>query len=520
MKTDNRITLVITICAMLLGLQLTAMAQQTRKPSPSCSPNGATFNFAPLVNASLHGQANESVGFMLGRGGNGNDLVVGAALDYRFNALYPGDAYYVERDETNCAPDFEGTPPPIGVFGAFTGYPQVAADPAHDAFFIADARLAPGGAGVGIIASTAANLLNAANCPNGTQGEPGFCWNISGIANSVVSNIAVFSPSIAVDQRTQGIGAGDVYVTVSQGREGTGSPQVSLTACTNATISCSSSVVVSGADPNAFWSSVQVRPDGGITISYANREAGGNQIFENQVRFVNCKPQGAPNPPTCSAPITVTTEMRPGTIVAGDRLNSGDAAYPRHVNRLEADGKTITTFLIYDQCGVQNYYNGHTTFIQVCPKTQVVIAFSTDSGNTWSPIVPVSPNTPGQQFMGAIALDESTGTVNIAYYSSQNDPLKTRTQIYLAQVPGGQTAVSSINQVTGALYDGPTGFSGLSTYNGDTIACNCDYIGVAAGGTGKKGQSRAYIHFTGSTNGSFNGQAFPIYTNVLTRFDY
>jgi hypothetical protein len=169
---------------------------------------------------------------------------------------------------------------------------------------------------------------------------------------------------------------------------------------------------------------------------------------------------------------------------------------------------------------VQNYYNSHTTFEQVCPKTQVVIAFSTDAGNTWSPLVPVSPNMPGQQFLGAIALDQSTGTVNIAYYSSQNGALKTRTQVYLAQVPGGQTAVSSINQVTGTLYDGPTGFSGLSTYNGDTIACNCDYIGVAAAGTGKKGQSRAYIHFTGSTNGSFNAQAFPIYTNVLTRFDY
>jgi hypothetical protein len=519
MKTNHTIN-VFTICALLLGLQSLAGAQETKKPSPSCNPNGATFNFAPLVNASLHGQANESIGFMLGRGGNGNDLVVGAALDYRFNALFPGEAYYVERDETNCAPDFEGAPPAIGEFGAFTGYPHVVADLARDAFFIADTRLSSDGQGVGIIKSTAANLLNAANCPNGTQSGTALCWNTGGVANIVPLNSTLFSPSISVDQRTQGAGAGDVYVTVSQQQPGTGNYQISLTACTNATIICSSSVIVSGADLSALWSDVQVRPDGGITISYANRLLSGRDISENQVRFVNCTPQGAPNPPKCSAPIAVVNEMHPGVVAAGDRLSSGDAAYPQHVNRLEGDGKTITTFLIYDQCAVQTYDNDHTTFIQVCPKTQVVMAFSTNSGNTWSPLAVVSPKTPGQQFLSAIALDQSTGTVNIAYYSSQNDKLKTRTQVYLAQVPGGQTAVSTINQVTATLYDGPTGFSGLSTYNGDTISCNCDYIGVAAAGTGQKGQSRVYIHFTGGTDGSFNGQAFPIYTNMLTRFDY
>jgi hypothetical protein len=185
------------------------------------------------------------------------------------------------------------------------------------------------------------------------------------------------------------------------------------------------------------------------------------------------------------------------------------------VDRLEADHKTVTTFYIYDQCAVATYTAREVP--QTCSKTQVAMTYSTDGGSTWSPIVPISPKTPGQQFLGNIALDESTGTVNIAYYSSQNDPLKLRTQIFLAQVPPGQTTVGAINQVTRQLYDGPTGF--LQFDQGDPAAC-CDYIGVAAAGNGKSGQSHVYIHYTGSVSGTFNGQKFPIYTNMLTKFDY
>jgi len=141
---------------------------------------------------------------------------------------------------------------------------------------------------------------------------------------------------------------------------------------------------------------------------------------------------------------------------------------------------------------------------------------STDDGKTWSPVEPVSPNTPGQQFLGTIALDESTGTVNIAYYSSQNDNLNWRTQVYLAQIPLGLTAVGTFTKITSTPYDGPTGWL---LFNGDPRAC-CDYIGVAAAGTGEKGHSRVYIHFDGVAKGRINGQVFPVYTNTLSRFDY
>lgn len=520
--TNRAISSVLLMVAVGLSLYSHSVTAQTN-PSSRCNPNGNTFNLAPLVSPSLHGQSNESVAMLLGRGSKGADLVVGAGLDYRqlvFDDGDPNPVYYVERSNSNCAADFEGGLPGIstdfGIFIPLEGYPQVAADSAHDAFFMAAVYF--GGesdnSAIGIVTSSASNLLNTSNCPNGTQNSPGSCWQFGGIANEVPLNTDLFNPSIAVDQRSKGTGSGDVYIAVAQQDNETNSqPQISLTACTNQ-LNCGTSVIISGSDTDALYPSVQVRPDGGITVSYANVVVQDFQIAEYEMKFVSCKPQGAPNPPVCDAPILVRAEKHPGVVTPGDAMSTTDVAFPRHVNRLEADHKTVTTFFIYDQCAVA-IYSGHETG-QVCPKTQVVMASSTDDGKTWSDVAPISPGTPGQQFLGTIGLDESTGTVNIAYYSSQRDKLNLRTQVFLAQVPPGQTGVSTLNQLTNTLYDGPTGFM---LFDGDPRAC-CDYIGVASAGTGQKGGSRVYVHFMGVAKGKINGQEFPIYTNTLTSFTY
>jgi hypothetical protein len=503
-------------------LSLPAVAGTRPAGSSGCGPNGNQFDLEPLLNAPLAGQVNESVGFILGRGGNGVDLVVGAAQDVRVlnpQLIYDGfpyPAYYVERDNSNCAADFEGGTPVIDAVWVPVEAPQVAADPAHDAFFIANVMVSENYA-MGIVKSTSANLLNGTSCPNGRQNNPNACWNVEVVADGLQLNNGYRDPVIAVDQRTQGTGGGDVYVAAGMatftnpGEE----YQISLMACTNSTLNCSSNVIVSGEDKTAFYPSVQVRPDGGITIAYANLVVKKFQISAYEIRFVNCTPQGAPNPPTCGAPTLVTNAKHLGVLLAGEEADFEEAAYPWHVDRLEADGKTVTTFLIYDQCAVATYSTELVT--QTCPKTQVAIGSSTDGGRTWSSFQTVSPNTPGQQFLGNIALDASTGTVNIAYYSTQNDPLQLRTQVFLAQIQPGQTTVGAINQITSAPFDGqPNCYS----YGNPQLACSA-WIGLAAAGTGQKGQSHVYIHYTGSTsNGSFNGQAFPIYTNTLTQFDY
>jgi hypothetical protein len=515
-------TVFCTLLILAGLLTLPAFAGTQRAPGSGCTPNGHQFDLEPLVNpTAITSQANESVGFILGRGGEGVDLVVGAAVDARIlnpNLFYDGfylPAYYVQRDNSNCAADFEGGAPVLpGDFPAGTS--SVAADLAHDAFFMAFPVFKGGEPyALTLTKSTSPNLLNAKNCPNGTQNDPNACWSLQVDANTLPFNSSYGSTPLAVDQRTQGTGAGDVYVAAySRTPTASGSKfRITLMACTNSTLNCSTNVIASGNDKSAFDPFVQVRPDGGITISYANTVGEGGLETELQIKFVNCTPQGAPNPPTCEAPTLVTDAKRLADPV-GDEDGFGDLSYPWHVDRLEADGKTVTNFLIYDQCAVSTK-PARNVGRKLCPKAEVVIASSTDGGSTWSSFEPVSPKTPGQQFLGNIALDASTGTVNIAYYSTQNDPMQLRTQIFLAQVLPGQTTVGPIHQITSTLLDNTPGC--IAQGNGQ---CSY-YLGVAAAGTGQKGQSHLYIHFPGSTkNGSFNGLDFHVFANTLTRFDY
>ena len=498
---------------------------QEEASGSNCTPNGNRFNLEKLkgpqggVGQFVATQFDESVAVLPNQGRNGADLVLGAAMDERalppegFFSGIPADAFYIQRDKSDCVANTEGELPGITAFGEvfeIFGNPTVVADPVHDAFFAADLRFEEAGdtSGVGLLKSSASTFLNSSLCPNGTQQGPATCWDSAQVVNNTVVNSFLFNPAIAVDQRTHGNGAGDVYVVVTQEDTTNEVFQVFLSACTNSLTSCTSAALVSGSDTHATFPWVQARADGNITVSYVETPTSNQEPIE--IRFVNCKP-GAP--PTCSKPITVLTEKQPmfQTFPGDEQVR--DDTYPRHVDRLEKDGKTVTTFLVYDRCEVPlNVFLVGTTS---CPKTDVVVTSSSDDGQSWSPLQKVS-SSDGQQFLGAVALDASTGTVNMAYYSTQNDPLKLRMQIFLTQIPPGQTEVSSPHQVTSAYYDGQIIGRGVPS-NGDLYS----YIGLDAAGTGKTGESHAYIHFTGSTaQGTFNGVKFPVTTNVLTSFQY
>jgi hypothetical protein len=518
---------------ILIALHLGAATGQAAQPSVTgCTPNGNTFNLQAAANAV--GQFNETVAVLLNAGSSGGDLVFGTALDARSLpplGFLPGqdaDAFYVQRSNSSCAADLEGELPAIqsntGDVYDFFGNPIVVADPAHGAFFVADLRYS-GGFAVGVMKATPATLLSTTACPNGTETGPANCFvNVAQLADIVSpeTSTGLFSPSIAVDQRAGATGAGDVYVAVAQNSADGTAMSISLSACANTLANCSKAVKISGSDTRAANPWVQVRPDGGITVSYVEREAD-TPTSAMDIRFVNCQPAGSPNAPTCTAPAPVVRETQPAGLpgevqlspqyVNPVSLNAVDPTYPKHVDRLESDGATVTTFLVYDRCGTAGI-TGDEIFSPLCPKTDVVILSTTNGGATWSPLENVS-SAAGQQFFGNLALDASTGTVNIAYYSTENDPLKTSMQIFLAQVAPGETAPGVPQQITSALYDGP-----LGGFNGDEELSG-SYLGVAAAGTGQAGQSRVYIHFSGSvTPGSYSGVSFFVTNNILTSFQY
>lgn len=509
-----RPSLFLLFVLALPGLHSMAGAQSVANVRAGCTPNGNIFNVESLQNASLLSQFDESLALLVNRSSNGDDLIVGTAEDRRplVDQGFPfNDVFYVGRNSSDCSAAVDGGMPFISFQGqvfeaaSVTG-PAVVADPAHHAFFFADLYLASGPdvSEIAVLKTTATDLLNTTNCPNGTLQNSVPCFEpFAGGVDFSPLNTNPSNPSLAVDQRKTGRGSGDVYVAANLQTAGQ-NLQLTIAACTNDRLICGRSTVIN--DFGQFDDArptIQVRTDGLITVSYQRMLSGSGF----QYKFVTCTPNGAPNPPTCGKPVVAAQPKSPAIGQGGETaifINSR----PVHVDRLEADGKTFTTFLIYADCEVPAIQTPLVTF---CPKTNVEVTHSTD-GKTWSTAEKVSA-APGQQFESAMALDESTGTVNIAYYSTENDVQKLTSQVFLAQILLGSTTVSTPHQLTRQLYDAQFFGSFFSGYG--------DHIAIAAGGTGNAGESKAYVHFTGTpVDGLYNGQRFPIDTNTLTRFDY
>jgi hypothetical protein len=497
----------------IAGSPLDANTAASVPVNPDC--NGTRFNLEPRTNALP--QNTESVDFLPNRVGPGVDLVVGAANDQRAS-LGGFDAYYVHRQGSSCGVDFEGTLSTSAID------PTVVADPARDAFFLADLFLSLSQV-VEVGRTTAANLLSPTACPSGTQlnGNNPNCWPVVGIAdftNPSIKQAALLDPHMAVDPRTSGTGAGDVYV-VAQYENTTKVPAVAsaqIIACKNLTLTCGSPVVVSGTDTFGSFPYVQVRPDGTITISYWTfTKPFGTQPNPIDVMFVICQPQGAPKAPLCSTPTLVATSNVPGLFAPG---GSGfrDSLFPKHANRLEADGKTFTTFLVYDRC--HSIVGSPAFAAPACSKVDVVFTFSTDDGATWSMPEAVESGA-GHQFFGTIRNDTSTETINIAYYSTQDDLFLQRAKVRLRQIAAGSTVPGPANILTTASTDPDAGIQNLIAPGGLGVIDFGDRIGLAAAGTGTAGQSKVYVHYTwNNVFGTFDGTAQPDQNNTLLGLSY
>jgi hypothetical protein len=518
MTPMKRSALVIAfLLAQLVGLHQLAEAAS----SPCNSPNGNLFNLEPRNDAVV--QVARSLAVLPNPAGD-NNLVVAMGEDARGLETPPSpiiseDAFYVERTGSDCTPDFEGGLPailnPNNLFVP-VGSVSVVADPVRDQFFIVDLDFGgpPDENGVGIYQTTSANLNNSSACPSGTEFGTAPCFTTVAVTNITGLDTLLLNPYIAVDPRTTGVGAGDLYTVVTQRNSDNTTFHISLTACTNG-LNCGNSISISpkaDTGPDLAW--VQVRPDGGITISYRN--ARGPGVKPEEIKFVTCTPAGAPNPPTCSTPALVTTVKNPVFDTMIGDLSMRDELSPRHVNRLESDGKTVTTFMVFDQCDVaviqQN--GGGQPF---CAKNDVVMTSSTDDGATWSPVALVS-SSPGQQFFGAIANDTSTGTVNIAYYSTENDFFQLRPQVFLAQILPGTTSVGKPQLLTSASADVQASPPITELDQPEFFGSE---IGIAVTGTGIAGESTAYVSFTWtSVAGTYDGVSSPDVNNHLTTFQY
>lgn len=464
------------------------------------------------------------------------DLVVGSANDFRgfFGGLGGSvTGVYVHRAGNDCTAQFEDGLPAIldanGVtlFGA--GDPVIAADPSRGAFFAADLHFGFNPAtgefdtSIGVFRTDATTLTNTTVCPPGTHAyNDSACWPIATAINpqntfGTASSTAILNdkPHLAVDERKAGKGSGDVYITNTILNFSTFDETIELASCNNHLSSCSAPQTISGTDGLAInnqftqFSNVKIRPDGLVTVTYVNFKfdfacfsAPFPPCLSADLKYVSCTPAGDSKPPVCSSPVLITTETQPIGFISQDFRVS---TYPTHDHQLEPDG-TTQTIVAWTRCKVPGVVFG-----SGCPDADVVMVSTNNNGGTWSSVVPVNANSQ-DQFFPWVSTDRITNTLNIIYYSSENDvPFKHRLQVLLNQI------------APGTAFPNPSGASQILTSLADDPAADLliggfffgDYISVAARG------GRLYAHYTYNTiPGIYNGIENPEQNNHLVRLDY
>jgi hypothetical protein len=483
------------------------LAQSPNIPSANgCGSNGTVFNLEPATNAVP--QFSEAVDFFYNGVAAGADLVAEGATDFGVN----GTVYYVHTATAGCAPAFQGSLPDItpglsGETDSGHGEAAVIADAQHSFLYMADIHNGSNGSSgttaVGLFRAARADLLNTAKCPAGTHtaAQAKTCWPLSKLINPLPGPFGPYQqdvPSLAADFRVLGVGAANVYVTGTEFDFNAGNSRIWLVACTYF-FSCSSPVVISGSDTGAQFSNVQVRPDGGVTISYVNKPSNSKS---GAIKYVACLPQGAPVTPSCAPPVLVLNDPAPlsGGLIAEQFLIN---TFPKHAHRVDAG--VTQTFVVWDRCKVISTQD-------FCPDADLLMKVSTNNGLTWGPLV-FFDNSADDQFFPAISTDASRKTVNIAYYSNHGDPLfQHRINVILKQILPGSTAPTAAVLVTATPNDPSSDLFFIGPQ---------DYIGVSARGTGAAGQSRIYIGFTSNLRqGTYAGVAAPQADNYVTRLIY
>lgn len=509
---------------------------------------GAQFNLEPATGMPEIGfpvpQNETPVDFIPGGGIGGADLILGGANDYRgmldnqsngFGGQLPNawglsvTGYYVHVAGNDCGASFEGGLPHLTATSGETLYgfgdPVPAVDSVRGNVFFTDLRLGFT-TGVGLFRTNFANMINPAICPLGTHLTDASgvettslkCWPV-GLLVSENSNPfqSVDKPHMRADERSSGIGAGDVYVTNTLFDFLAGTSVIQLTSCKGnfMTIAdCSSPIVISGPDLNTQFSHIAVRTDGIISITYVNTVTTFNSnavpffVTSADIKYVSCKPAGAPLPPTCSQPSLILSDPQPIpglTVTENFRIST----YPTHDFRSRAGH--LEEFVVWSRCKTSPFVPigaGHFSEQVECADADVLLASSpTDSSGTplgWSQPSAVNVN-PGDQFFSWVKSNHEQNTVNVTYYSAENDSFHHRLQVMLSQIHPGEDDVDENTQLVTQVLNDPDVDAVLgAVFFGD-------YIGLASkGGT-------TYVHTTANTPGIFGGITVPGQNNVLSR---
>jgi hypothetical protein len=370
----------------------------------------------------------------------------------------------------------------------------------QDAWFYASTFENDKDSAVGVFRNTTTNLGNTLACPAGTHNLAASiaCWPLgpssAGYGAVIVNELptgeggySIDSPASLVDSRTSGTGAGDVYITDTTFSEYSNTSSINLMACNNALTACSYPEMINATNSSAQFSDVKTMANGNITITYGNYSTQRSPsqyayIYEVDIYYVVCTPQGAPNPPSCSAPVLVASEWQPVNMLASlsDVRNN---TRPVHVETPKG------TYVFWERCGSYSDlpFGGVLTYGGVaCPDADIVGAYSSSVSPSWT-LFNVD-NAYGHQIMPWATYDSSYDKIAIVYQDCDTGGKTACRAGYRTISPSGSTTVS--------------GFSAVSSYAYPEADANRpyfeplfgDYIGAAAYTSG--GRSTLWIGFS------------------------
>jgi hypothetical protein len=500
------------------------------------------FNLEPATNALP--QNEPAIDFKIGAGPGGTDQVGEGAQDLRGFFLSPASwspsasGYYFGTTGV-CTPQFEGGTPPIrdplstqpNNFLIGFADPNLIYDSNHDTWTYASIYLSSSSEGVGLLRNTNSRLTNTSFCPNGTHNLAATqnCW-LASLGTNVadeqtdVSISFADKPNMAIDTRASGTGAGDVYVTDTLFLPG---PSViNLTACTNTLSACSTAETISGSDSSTQFSDVKTYPNtsasaGTISVTYAqfNLIATFTTIIpEVDIKYVECTPMGAPIAPTCGPPTLVASEFQPQSGLLAGMTDVRNSTYPVHVVR--NDG---TIFVFWERCavfpslpfGVGPLASG----VSSCPDTDILYAFSTNKGATWTGPLPVDIGY-GHQIQPWVDYDPTQDIVSLVY-NNCNNTARNFCSFKIQQIASGSTAIAPLPPPVAPLTTVPESDANRPFFQ----PLYGDYIGIQAHScpTCLSGGPRRTLWIAGTDTlrqGSYNGALVNESNNNVFSFDY
>jgi len=267
------------------------------------------------------------------------------------------------------------------------------------------------------------------------------CW---GSPKIVVDTTFTGTPSsgifndkdwIVVDRTSHASG---LYVTYTAFNLGNSQSTINMVRCTYDLTLCSSPSIISGPDLSTQGSFVAVRPDGSIAIVYVSYDT-----LPLRIRGIQCSP-GTAVTFTCGAPTTIASITNEVFSLVNDDFRVPTLPQVAVDYSSAHPGRVI---VVWQECNTQGVA-GSTFVILTCPQPFVRAAYNdaTSMAGPWTTV-----NVTSNGFFPAVAIDPSKGTVNVAYYSTTNDPWAHRLDLFVSQyLSGAFPGTPTVTRITTA----------------------------------------------------------------------